>query len=121
MPSHLAPRFGVLGTAASILFGASCVHRGTLANRKWNRPSTGRHDLYPRYSRGHTVHPGWHSYGRASTRTVSRNYRGLAGFVLKGEGAMTASLESDIGAGCPISRVLCEKWGLPSELPTRRS
>ncbi len=88
MPSHLAPRFGVLGTAASIFFGASGVRRRTLANRKRNRPSTGRHDLYPRYSRGHTVHPGWHSYGRASTRTVSRNYRGLAGFVLKGEGGI---------------------------------
>src|SRR5215471_3208404 len=82
MPSHLAPRFGVLGAATSIRPAVISAGDGTLANRKRDRPSIGRHDRYPRSTQGHTVHPGLHSYGRGKYRTVSRNYRGLAGFLL---------------------------------------
>src|SRR5215472_5474481 len=103
MPSHLAPRFGVLGAAASIRPAAVSAGDGTLANRKRDRPSIGRHDHYPRSTQGHTVHPGLLSYGRGKYRTVSRNYRGLAGFLL---GSCRAIEEADLYGNwnrCPIS------------------
>src|SRR6185369_16515370 len=74
LPSHVAPRNGVLGTAAS---SHPITRIGSFANRDWYSPRFGRHVVVFSQSLPEVNIPGLQGVRRGSSQAVSRNYRGL--------------------------------------------